>query len=108
MQRNGENFMINTRRKLEEKSLREVSDYDVELCRTSSKRAYDCMRKKFITESVPFTGVWERVPLYKRLMGGQSKEICIVMTHKNQYFHARRVLDCLDRKSLSRIQLHIV
>lgn len=90
------------------KSLREVRDRDVELCRTSSRRVCSMLMDELIEESIPFIGKWEKVPLYRILLGEKGKEVCVVTTHRTQYSKARRVIDGMDRVCRERIQLHIV
>ena len=64
------------------KSLSEVSDRDVELCRLTSKRISFTLMNAFIQESIPFTEKWVSIPFYKRNSYCGAREVCVISTDR--------------------------
>ncbi len=90
------------------KSLRDVRDDDVELCRITSKRTCEEVMNQLIENQVSFSGCWKTIPFFKRNAYRGAKEVCIISTYRGQYSRARASVDRMDRRYKNRIQLNII
>lgn len=90
------------------KTLGRIESRDVELCRTTNARVSSQMMQTLVEHEIPFTQNWVRVPFYKREAYNGAREVCVILTHCNQYQRARRVLDHMELCYRKRIMLHAV
>lgn len=90
------------------KTLGRNIDQDVELCRTTNARVGGHTMQTLIEAQIPFTQNWIRIPFYKREKYRGAKEMCIIKTHRNQYYKARRIIDKMESYDRERLMLHAV
>lgn len=83
-------------------------DKDVVLCETTNRLASKRASDLLLSESVPFTKCWHRIPFFKRASYNGASQVCIISISRTQYGRARRVLGGLEHGDFQRLTVNLI
>ena len=69
---------------------------DIELCRTTNRKAGNQMVQALVDAHIPFTRNSKRIPFYKREQYHGAREFTVISINPHRYGQARRVVDQID------------
>lgn len=69
---------------------------DIELCRTTNKKAGNQTIQALVDAHIPFTRNSKRIPFYKREQYNGAREFTVITINPHRYSQARRVVDQMD------------
>lgn len=78
------------------KKLGNYKGNDIELCRTTNKRAGNHTVQALLDAQIPFTRNSKRIPFYQREQYHGAREITVIRINPHRYGQARRVVDQID------------
>ncbi len=87
------------------KKLGRYRDDDVELCRTTNRRASSETVQALLEERIPFTKNHKKIPFYQREQYQGASELWVISTSPRRYGQARRVIDAMERFYRDRLVL---
>ena len=85
------------------KKLGNFAGNDIELCRTTNRKAGNQTIQALVDAHIPFTRNSKRIPFYKREQYNGAREFTVISINPHRYGQARRVVDQMD--SLYRCRL---
>ena len=78
------------------KKLGNFTGNDIELCRTTNRKAGNQMVQALVDAHIPFTSNSKRIPFYKREQYHGAREFTVISINPHRYGQARRVVDQID------------
>ena len=81
---------------------------DVVLCRTTNRIVSNHTSELLLEQSVAFTKSFRRIPFFLRPRFHGASQYYVISISRYQYSKARKVLNLLEERDLSRLVLNVI
>ena len=83
------------------------AERDVALCAVADAQIKTKVMNAMIRKRLPYAEEWTKVPLLQRKKYEGAKEVCVIITHGEKVYEAKKAIEALGEEIVKRVQYDI-